>query len=207
MDNLLLKVEWTSWIHDRITFSSYPFLNKNGRRKHTSNCRRVSISMDCFCRRRINWFCKAENSVLIICSQSKMAVSLTLSSCSRCLSFSVETAIPSTDAISSLFDIRGNISFTASKASTHVALSSRVSALKCSLFVPVNIENLLSSDLLSLMEETWWKSIGLTEGQENQNQRKEEKRTLVTPLSTPELNLKRHVPLNQWNESEYTRII
>lgn len=121
----------------------------------TSNCRNVSMMSHCFCLSSISWFCTAENSLLMICSLSCIAASLTPSSISRCLSFSVETVTLSIEAINSLLDILGNKSFTACKASIHANLSSRVSALKCSLFVPVKIENLLSSDLLSRILETY----------------------------------------------------
>ena len=121
----------------------------------TSNCRRVSMRSHCFCLSNTSWVCSAENSLLIICSLSWMAASLTPSSKSRCLSFSVDTVTLLMGAISSLLDIRGNMSFTACNASIHVIRSSRVSALRWSLFVPVKIENLLSSDLLSRIEETW----------------------------------------------------
>ena len=120
----------------------------------TSSWRSVSMRSHCFCLRSTIWFCSAANSVLMICSPSCITSSLTPSSWSRCLSFSVETATLSKGAISSLLDIRGNISFTACNASIHAKRSSRVSALKCSLFVPVNIENLLSSDLLSRIDDT-----------------------------------------------------
>ena len=56
--------------------------------------------------------------------------------------------------MSSLFDILGNSSFTACNASIHANRSSQVSARKWSLFVPVKMENLLSSDRLSRIEET-----------------------------------------------------
>lgn len=120
----------------------------------TSNCLKVSISIRCFCLSSISWFCKDANSFLIISSLSWIADSLTPSFISCCLNLSVETATSSTGAINSLLDILGNISFTACNASIHAILSSLVSALRCSLFVPVKIENLLSSDLLSRMDET-----------------------------------------------------
>lgn len=120
----------------------------------TSNCRNVSIRIECFCLSRTSWFCSVANSVLIICSLSWMAGSLTPSSRSRCLSFSVEMVTLSTGAINSLLEIRGNMSFTACKASTHATRSSRDSPLKWTLFVPVNTENLFSSDLLSRIVET-----------------------------------------------------
>ena len=89
-------------------------------------------------------------------SLSWMAASLTPSSKSRCLNFSVDNAtFWAAGAMSSALDTRGNMSFTAFNASTHAALSSLLSALKCSLFfVPVYTENLLSSDLLSPIEHT-----------------------------------------------------
>lgn len=90
-------------------------------------------------------------------SLSAMAASLTPSCCSRCLSRSVETATAA--AVSpgptiSLEDILGNMSLVARSASSHAALSSLVSARRCSVFVPEKIENLLSSDLLSLTVDT-----------------------------------------------------
>jgi hypothetical protein len=54
----------------------------------------------------------------------------------------------------SLDDILGNMSFVARSASIHAALSSLDSARRCSFFVPEKIENLLSSDLLSLTLDT-----------------------------------------------------
>uniref|UniRef100_A0A0A9DI59 Uncharacterized protein n=1 Tax=Arundo donax TaxID=35708 RepID=A0A0A9DI59_ARUDO len=95
-----------------------------------------------------------------------MAASLTPSCCSRCLRRSVETATAA--AVSpgptiSLEDILGNMSLVARSASSHAALSSLVSARRCSLFVPEKIENLLSSDLLSLTVDTlrWISPMGL----------------------------------------------
>lgn len=120
----------------------------------TSKWRRLSMRRRCFCFKATSRFCSVANSLLMICSLSWMATSLTRSSNSRCLSFSVDTVTLSKGAISSLLDIRGNMSFTACNASIHVIRSSRVSALRCSLFVPVKIENLLSSDLLSRIVET-----------------------------------------------------
>jgi len=120
----------------------------------TSKWRSVSMRSHCFCLSSTIWLCSAANSLLMICSLSSINSSLTPSSWSRCLSFSVETTTLSKGPISSLLDIRGNISFTACNASIHAKRSSRVSALRCSLFVPVNIENLLSSDLLSRIEDT-----------------------------------------------------
>nr|GMD76187.1 Os12g0285650 [Ipomoea batatas] len=86
-----------------------------------------------------------------------MAASLTRSSIRRFRNFSVETEMLSKGAINSLLESLGNISFTVCSASVQAILSSLVSALKCSLFVPVKIENLLSSDLLSRIDETYKK--------------------------------------------------
>nr|GLL44482.1 Os12g0285650 [Ipomoea trifida] len=86
-----------------------------------------------------------------------MAASLTCSSIRRFRNFSVETEMLSKGAINSLLESLGNISFTVCSASVQAILSSLVSALKCSLFVPVKIENLLSSDLLSRIDETYTK--------------------------------------------------
>lgn len=121
----------------------------------TSKCRSVSTISQCFCRTRISWLCRYANSFLIICSLSWIASSLTPSSNRRFRNFSVETVTLSIGDNSSVLDIRGNMPFTACNASSHCWRSSRVSALRCSLLVPVNIENLLSSDLLSRIDETW----------------------------------------------------
>lgn len=91
----------------------------------------------------------------MISSLSSIAASCTPSSISRSLSFSVEITKLSAEAISSLFEIRGNISLTACSASNHAARSSRESARRWSRFVPVKIENRLSSEPLSLIDETW----------------------------------------------------
>lgn len=109
----------------------------------------------CFCFKSINWFCSEENSFLMICSLSSIAASFTPSSNNLRLSFSVDTARLSTGAINSLLDILGNMSFIVCNTSTHANLSSLLSALRWSLFVPVKIENLLSSDRLSRIDETW----------------------------------------------------
>lgn len=119
--------------------------------------------------RTMSWFCSAANSLRMICSQSWRADSLTPSCRRRCRRRSVDTAAASTGAMSSLFDILGNISLTACSASIHDALSSRVSALRCSLFVPVKIENLLSSDLLSLIEDTCRRRLKLNLNSNNDN--------------------------------------
>nr|GMD74685.1 Os12g0285650 [Ipomoea batatas] len=87
--------------------------------------------------------------------------SLTCSSIRRFRNFSVETEMLSKGAINSLLESLGNISFTVCSASVQAILSSLVSALKCSLFVPVKIENLLSSDLLSRIDETYKKLLRL----------------------------------------------
>lgn len=130
----------------------------------TSKCRSVSISCHCFCLSNKSWFCNAANSVFIIFSVSWMAVSLTPSERSRCLILSVDTDRKSIGAMSSLLDILGNNSFTACNASIHATRSSRVSARKWSLFVPVKMENLLSSDRLSRIEETCHIKIQLNGG-------------------------------------------
>jgi len=124
----------------------------------TSKWRSVSISRDCCCLRATICFCNCENSDFMISSLSLIAVSLTPSIKSRSLNLSVETSTEATGDIASALDKRGNKSLTAIIASTQVALSSLLSALKCSLFfVPVHTENLLSSDLFSLTEHTYTK--------------------------------------------------
>lgn len=114
------------------------------------------MSNNCFCLRTTRCFCISNSSLFIMSSLSWMVASLSPSSKRRCLNFSVETTMLSTAGpISSALDTRGNMSLTAFNASNHDALSSLLSALKCSLFfVPVYTENLLSSDLLSLIEHT-----------------------------------------------------
>ena len=114
------------------------------------------MSNNCFCLRTTRCFCISNSSLLIMSSLSWMVTSLSPSSKRRCLNFSVEITMLSTAGpISSALDTRGNMSLTAFNASNHDALSSLLSALKCSLFfVPVYTENLLSSDLLSLIEHT-----------------------------------------------------
>jgi len=122
---------------------------------YTSNWRNVSTSRACFCLRTTRWLWRSENSSLIICSLSFIASSLNPSSINLCLNLFVETTTSPPFPVSSpLFGTRGYKSFTACKASIHSTLSSLLPALKCNVFVPVNIENLLSSDLLSLIEET-----------------------------------------------------
>jgi len=153
----------------------------------------VSIRATCFCLSSRSWFCSAAYSFLIICSLSRMASSLTPSSISRSRSFSVETATLSTGAISSLLDMRGNISFTACKASIHATRSSGVSALKWSVLVPVKTENLLSSDLLSRIVETY-------------TQKAELNITNTTHHSTPRKR-KRKSPRHPPHWSFYTLII
>ena len=87
----------------------------------------------------------------------------------------VEMATLSTGAISSLLEMRGNISFTACRASIHATRSSRVSALKWSLLVPVKMENLLSSDLLSRIVETY------THKHRDQRNKNKQNSSLTTP--------------------------
>lgn len=98
--------------------------------------------------------CKATKLFFIMSSQSLMIVSLTSSSINLCLNLSVETETLVVDAINSSFDILGNVSLTAFKASTQAVRSSLVAARKCKLFVPVNIVKCLPSDMLCPIEET-----------------------------------------------------
>ena len=90
----------------------------------------------------------------IIDSQSLMTASPIPSCTSLDLSFSVETTTSSEGPKSQLVNTRGNRSLEASRASIHTALSSLVTQRKWRVFVPVNIESLLSSDLLARIEET-----------------------------------------------------
>lgn len=124
----------------------------------TSKWRSVSISSDCFCLRATICFCNWENSNLTISSTSLIAVSRTPSIKRRSLNLCVETSGEEKGDIASDLGKRGNKSLTALIASTQEALSSLLSALKCSLFfVPVLTENLLSSELFSLTEHTYTK--------------------------------------------------
>jgi len=129
----------------------------------TSNWRKVSISSKCLCLRATICFFNWENSNFMISSHSPIVASLTPSSKSLSLNLSVEIATDATGDKTSALGKRGYMSFTAIIASTHMALSSLLSALKCSLFfVPVHTENLLLSDLFSRTEHTYkcitWKT-------------------------------------------------
>lgn len=78
-----------------------------------------------------------------------------MSSCNnRDRSFSVETTISSEGARSLLVNSLGNWSLAAKRASIHEALSSLDTQRRWRVFVPVNMVNLLSSDLLARTEET-----------------------------------------------------
>jgi len=77
-----------------------------------------------------------------------------LSCDNRDRSFSVETTISSEVARSLLVRALGKRSFADCKASIHMALSSLDTHLKWRVFVPVNMESRLSSDLLERTEET-----------------------------------------------------
>lgn len=69
-------------------------------------------------------------------------------------SFSVETITSSVGANSLLVKTLGNRSLAARSASIHADLSSLDTQRKWRVFVPVNMESLLSSDLLARTEET-----------------------------------------------------
>lgn len=120
----------------------------------TSNCLSVSSNIMCLSWRDFNWFCNSDSSYSIIDSQSFMTASLLPSCNNRNRSFSVETTISSEDAKSLLVKSLGNWSLAASKASIHEALSSLDRQRRWRVFVPLNMDSLLSSDLLARIEET-----------------------------------------------------
>ena len=86
-----------------------------------------------------------------------MIVSSTSSFINLCLSLSVEIDTLVVVAINSSFDILGNVSLTACKASIQAVRSSLDAARKCRLFVPVNTVNLLLSDMPCPIHETYKK--------------------------------------------------
>lgn len=122
--------------------------------KNTSNCRNVSSRLICLRWRDFNWFCSSENSKSIIDSQSSIAASLSPSCSNRDRSFSVETTMSSEGAKSLLVSTLGKRSLAANNASIHTVLSSLDTHRKWRVLVPVNMESLLSSDLLARIEET-----------------------------------------------------
>ena len=87
-------------------------------------------------------------------SQSLIAASPMPSCNNRNRSFSVETTTSSAGAKSLLLNTLGNSSLAASSDSIQADLSSLDTQRKWRVFVPVNIESLLSSDLLARIEET-----------------------------------------------------
>jgi hypothetical protein len=153
MTHPALKSKYSHFMHNKILFES-----TGTDYGSTSSWRRVSKRSACFCLASTSCLCRASNSSRTILSLSAMAASLTPSCCSRCLRRSVETATAA--AVSpgptiSLEDILGNMSLVTRSASSHAALSSLVSARRCNVFVPEKMENLLSSDLLSLTVDTY----------------------------------------------------
>lgn len=122
---------------------------------YTSNSLKVSNKRTCLCWRAFIWFWSSEVSESIMDSQSLMIGSPMPSCCSLSLSFSVETTTSSEGQKSLLVSTRGKRSLAATSASIHKALSSLETQRKWRVFVPVNIESLLSSDLLARIEETW----------------------------------------------------
>lgn len=121
----------------------------------TSNRLKVPNNETCLCWRDFNWFCSSEVSERMIDSQSLITVSLMPSWCNLNRSFSVETTTSSKGVKSLLVKTWGKRSLAASSASTQAALSSLDTQRKWRVFVPVNMESLLSSDLLARMEETY----------------------------------------------------
>ena len=90
----------------------------------------------------------------MIDSQSLMTTSPTPSCTNRKRSFSVETTISSDGAKSLLVKTLGKRSLAACSASIHADLSSLDMQRKWRVFVPVNMDSLLSSDLLARIEDT-----------------------------------------------------
>jgi len=120
-----------------------------------SSCLKFLTKINCFRWRRFNWFCNAENSTIIVYSLSCIFASLNPSFNQRHLSFSVEIVMFSTGDVRSLIEMWGKMYFAAYTASIHAAWSSMDLTFKWIFFVPVKIENLLSSYLLSWMEDTF----------------------------------------------------
>lgn len=120
----------------------------------TSSLLNVSSSKMCLSWRVFNWFCISANSPNTIDSQSFTTISLMPSWINRDRSFSVETTNSSEGAKSLLVSSLGNLSLATRRASIHEALSSLDWQRKWRVFVPVNMESLLSSDLLARTEET-----------------------------------------------------
>lgn len=110
--------------------------------------------MTCLSWRAFIWFCSSATSCSMIDSQSFITASPIPSCTNLDRSFSVETIKSSEDAKSPLDNSLGNWSLATPRASIHVVLSSLDWHRKWSVFVPVNIESLLSSDLLARTDET-----------------------------------------------------
>ncbi|BAT16747.1 Os12g0285650 [Oryza sativa Japonica Group] len=120
----------------------------------TSSCRSRSIKIEYCCCCDFIWLCSSKSSVIIIDSHSLTTVSFSPSCSSRTLSFSVDNKTSDMGLKSLLVSERGKRSFAACRACIQAFLSSSVSHLKCNVFVPLNIYNLLSSDLLARIDET-----------------------------------------------------
>lgn len=128
--------------------------NRSSKNGYTSNCLSLSRRTTCFRWRELYWFWTSESSNTIIDSHSLMTASLNPSCNKRHRSFSVETVNSSAGAKSLLVRTRGKRSLAASSSSIHAPRSSLDSHRKWRVFVPVNIESLLSSDLLARTEDT-----------------------------------------------------
>jgi len=93
--------------------------------------------------------------LLIIIDSQSLMISSSMPSCDNLdRRFCVETTISSGVARSLLVRALGKRSFTHCRALIHMALSSLDTHLKWRVFVPVNTESRLSSNLLKRTEET-----------------------------------------------------